>query len=76
MYKRLRSNLLTTYAYLKPQVPEQKANADLWKKRKKDQINYNDSRARRKQCFCEKIPGNQWKPAVVISEALAPRSFL
>ena len=85
MGRRLRSNLPTTYAYLKPQIPNHKEMTNTWQKRKHNQSRYYNKTAKQNDrpqfqpgnhVYMQKKPGNSWKPAVVISEASTPRSYL
>ncbi|XP_055887318.1 uncharacterized protein K02A2.6-like [Biomphalaria glabrata] len=82
MDRRLRTNLPTTEAYLRPQIPDKKENA--WKTRKSSQAKYYNKTARRTErphiqpgskVWMQKKPGDLWEPAVVISEAETPRSY-
>ncbi|XP_055871505.1 uncharacterized protein LOC129923628 [Biomphalaria glabrata] len=84
MGRRLRTNLPTTEAYLRPQIPDKQENA--WKTRKSNQVKYYNKIVRRSErphiqvwskvwIYGNQQCGDLWEPAVVISEAETPRSY-
>ena len=85
MGRRLRSNLPVTDAYLKPHVPDQKEMANTWNRRKYNQGRYYNKAAKMTDrprlqpgdsVYLQQRPKGSWRPAVVVSEASTPRSYM